>query len=110
MCFYTIKLFAEKYPAFNETKLRNIHFNRFQNGSEFAFAKAGKTVLIHEEKFLKWIELQSQRSRRGKITSKDFAKLTFSEIENKILADKDHLIQWMESVIEAKVIAYLTMK
>ncbi len=110
MCYYTFKLFSEKHPAFSVNRLRHIYFNREKNGSHFAFKKVRRNVVVSESKFLKWIDLQNEHILRGKILEKDFNSLEFSEIENKILIDKDYLIEWMESLIGSKVTAYLVAK
>jgi hypothetical protein len=108
--YYSFILFAEKHPAFSVTRLRNIYFNREKNGSHFAFKKVRRNIVVSESKFLKWIDLQNEHVFRGKILEKDLDSLEFSEIENKVLIDKDHLIEWMESLISSKVTAYLVTK
>lgn len=110
MCFYSFKIFSEKHPALSVNRLRHIYFNRDKNGSAFAFKKVGRSVFVSESKFLKWIDLQNEHVLRGKILDKDFDKLDFDEFENRILIDKEHLIEWMESVISSKVTAYLVTK
>jgi hypothetical protein len=47
----TIRQFADKYPAFSESSLRWLIFNREENGFSAAFIKLGRRMLIYEQKF-----------------------------------------------------------
>lgn len=53
----TVKQFATKYPAFKESSLRWMIFNRESNGFAHCFCKAGpKRILIDEAAFFAKIE------------------------------------------------------
>lgn len=56
--YYTINQFNKKHPAFAMGGLRDKIFKSDINGlDEFkAIVRIGKRVLIHEERFFKWID------------------------------------------------------
>jgi len=51
----TVRQLAEKYPAFSESGIRWLLFNRKTNGLSSAVTKLGKKVLIDNEKFEEWV-------------------------------------------------------
>jgi hypothetical protein len=53
---YTVSLFASRHPAFTESSLRWLLFNAHENGMEAAVIRVGRRVLIHEERFLEWLD------------------------------------------------------
>lgn len=59
MSFLTVKQFAAKHPAFPESSLRWIIFNKEQNGFGPAILKAGRKVVIDEQKFFSCLNPQA---------------------------------------------------
>jgi len=62
---FTVQQFSEAEPAFKESSLRWLIFNRDSNGLEGsgALIRVGKRILIDRQKFLGW--LLSQQSRKA---------------------------------------------
>ncbi len=56
----TIKLFAEKHPAFSQSSLRYLIFNQKTNGFAGVFPKIGGKVTIDEKKFFDVIKKQNE--------------------------------------------------
>lgn len=56
MSYYTVKQMALRHEAFTESSFRYLIFNAKENGLEPAIKRVGRKVLIHEIKFLRWIE------------------------------------------------------
>jgi len=50
---------AMRHEAFSEASLRALIFNAKKNGLWPAITRVGRKVLIHEGKFLRWIEDRS---------------------------------------------------
>lgn len=69
---FTVKQFAERYPAWSEQALRWLIFNAKDrmlakemqrgNGLECAILRQGRKVLIDEDMFLQWLENSNQAS------------------------------------------------
>jgi hypothetical protein len=53
--FYTVEQFAQKYPAFTDSSLRWLLFNRAHNGLAAAVVQLGRRVLIDEAAFVAWL-------------------------------------------------------
>ena len=58
--FYTVEQFALKYPAFTESSLRWLLFNRESNGLAAAVVQLGRRVLIDEAAFVSWLREHRQ--------------------------------------------------
>lgn len=68
--FFTVAQFSERNPVFTEPAVRNMVFKAESRESSLglipsngliecgAIVRLGRKVLIHEEKFFKWIEAQ----------------------------------------------------
>ena len=66
----TVKQFADKYPAFSQSSLRNLIFLAQQrksskgaikgNGLNIALIRLGRKLLIDEVKFFVWIDEQQK--------------------------------------------------
>lgn len=50
--FLTIKQASERFPAFSRAALRNMMFNRANNGFARCVVRIGKRVLIDEAEFI----------------------------------------------------------
>lgn len=58
--FTTVEQLANKYPAFTQSSLRWMLFNRATNGLDAAVVQIGRRVLIDEQAFVAWL-----RTHRG---------------------------------------------
>lgn len=56
--YLTVKQTPTKFPAFTEPGLRWLIFNADKNGLSQAIVRIGRKVLIDEEAFLSWIDMQ----------------------------------------------------
>lgn len=54
--YLTIKMMAEKYPAFSESSLRYHVFHEKTNGLYKAIKRVGRKILINENLFFEWVE------------------------------------------------------
>ena len=61
MALLTVRQFSEKHPAFPEGGLRWRIFHEDSNGLKAAGAilRNGNRVLIHEERFFRWLDAQN---------------------------------------------------
>lgn len=59
-CLLTIKQFAQEYPAFSESRLRWLLFNRQWNRFEEAIVQVGRRILIDTKRFHEWLELPNE--------------------------------------------------
>lgn len=59
----TVNQFTEKHPAFTVGGLRAWIFNEHTNGlaKSGSIIRIGRKVLINEEKFFAWIEMQNSK-------------------------------------------------
>lgn len=69
---FTVRQFSERYPAFRQVSLRRLIFfsvprrnsaddgSSAANGFEHAIVRVGRRVLIDEEKFFEWLDMQQQ--------------------------------------------------
>lgn len=57
----SIKLFAQRHPGFTVAGLRHFLFHRYSNGlaESGAVLKCGRKLLIHEARFLAWIDARN---------------------------------------------------
>lgn len=55
---YTVKQFIEKHPAFTHGGMRHLIFKEHKNGFATCIVRIGRRVLIIEDKFFEWVELQ----------------------------------------------------
>lgn len=60
--FLTVEATAVKYPAFSESSLRWLLFNRETNGFNRCVVRIGRRVLIDETELVAW--LRNQREAR----------------------------------------------
>jgi hypothetical protein len=62
---FTVEQFAAAEPAFKESSIRWLIFNRDRNGLEQsgALIRVGRRVLIDRQKFLGWLMAQQQSAR-----------------------------------------------
>lgn len=60
----TVRQFSKKYPAFPQGGLRWMIFNENSNGMAGAgvVIRAGRKVLIDEDKFFAWLDRQNGRT------------------------------------------------
>ena len=58
-CLLSVRQFAGKHPAFPESSLRWLIFNKEDNGLAAAIIKIGRRVLIDERKFFDWLKVQN---------------------------------------------------
>lgn len=56
--YTTIELAAEEDIPFTARQLKNILFNREENGCKIAVRKVGGLLYIHKAQFMQWIESQ----------------------------------------------------
>ncbi|WNB76775.1 hypothetical protein [Methylomonas koyamae] len=61
--YSTVNQFCDKYPAFTRGGVRALVFNENSNGlaASGAIVRIGRKVLINEDKFFGWVELQNQQ-------------------------------------------------
>lgn len=62
--YLTVSQFVRKHPWPPEGGLRYLIFNEKTNGFDKVIKRAGRTILIDEEKFFKWIEDQNKDGER----------------------------------------------
>ncbi len=63
--FATVRYLLKKYPWLTEGGLRHFLFHMDENGLHRAVKKMGRRILIDEDEFFNWIELQSKRPTNG---------------------------------------------
>ena len=56
MSYYTVKQMSMRHEAFTESSFRYLIFNAEENGLSPAIKRVGRKVLLHENKFLAWID------------------------------------------------------
>jgi hypothetical protein len=59
----TVRQSSEAHPAFSQSSLRWIIFNRSENGFSAALVRVGRCVLIDEHRFFEWIDSQNPEGR-----------------------------------------------
>jgi hypothetical protein len=60
--YLTVNQFVHKHTAFTLGGLRSLIFNEHQNGlaKSGAITRIGKKILLREDKFFSWVELQNK--------------------------------------------------
>lgn len=59
--WYTVRQFCERNPCFTEASVRSYIFDAAAHGLEPAILKAGRKVLVHEQR---WFDCFAQRGAK----------------------------------------------
>jgi hypothetical protein len=60
----TVRQFCQENPAFTIGSIRWLLFHRQTNGLEHAVIKIGRRLLIDEDKFFTWLDVQNEQNER----------------------------------------------
>lgn len=110
MTYYSMKQINERHPGIGIDHQRKLNADKAKYGVGNVFKKMGGKVLVHEERLLKWIDLQNEKEIYGKINKADLQNLKYSELDGNFIAKTDDLFHWMEEIISLKVREKLVKK
>jgi len=61
----TVRQIVDMYPAFTESAIRWLLYNRVSSGLIDAVVKIGRKVLIDQEAFEKWLSTKKEKEKQN---------------------------------------------